>query len=190
MDSEPEHALIEQAKRDPDAFGRLYDRYFPRIYGYVAARVGCVPDAEDVVAETFLRALRGLPRFTDRGEGSFAAWLFRIAHNLLDDARYQCRQDAHFELNLNDKRASSEPSPDDAVVDREQARALRELVGTLPARRKEVVILKFYGGLRNREIAAVLGLDERTVASHLYRALDNLRERYPGETIHQAEGRS
>ncbi|HET7078316.1 MAG TPA: sigma-70 region 4 domain-containing protein, partial [Chloroflexia bacterium] len=55
---------------------------------------------------------------------------------------------------------------------------LHRLIATLSPRRREVITLKFFGGLQNREIAAVLGLDERTVASHLCRALEDLYARY------------
>lgn len=69
-------AAIERAQRDRSAFAELYDAYFARVYGYVAARLGSRSDAEDVVADTFVRALDALPRFEYRGQGSFAAWLF------------------------------------------------------------------------------------------------------------------
>jgi RNA polymerase sigma factor (sigma-70 family) len=57
----------------------------------------------------------------------------------------------------------------------EQAFHIRQMIALLPIKRQEVVILKFFGGLRNKEIAAVLDLDERTVASHLSRALTDLK---------------
>lgn len=71
-------AAVERARHDPAAFAELYDAYFERVYGYVAARVGSRSDAEDVVAETFVRALDALGRFEYRGPGSFGAWLFRL----------------------------------------------------------------------------------------------------------------
>jgi RNA polymerase sigma-70 factor, ECF subfamily len=51
----------------------------------------------------------------------------------------------------------------------------------LPPRRRDILLLKFFGGLRNQEIARMLNLDERTVASHLSRALDDLRRLYEPE---------
>ena len=73
--------LVQRVRHDPDAFRELYRRYFPRVYAFVAYRVQRAQDAEDVVAEVFMQVVKGLGRFEDRGEGAFAAWVFRIAHN-------------------------------------------------------------------------------------------------------------
>ncbi len=74
--------LVLRARTDPEAFGLLYERYVDRIYAYVYHRVGNGQDAEDLTARTFHRALDNLHRYEDRGL-PFAAWLFRIAHNLV-----------------------------------------------------------------------------------------------------------
>lgn len=84
-DAAAEAALVEAARHDPEALRALYREYMPRVYAYVAYRVRSVPDAEDVTSEAFLRVARELPRFRYLGEGSFAAWLFRIVNNLLAD---------------------------------------------------------------------------------------------------------
>jgi RNA polymerase sigma factor (sigma-70 family) len=74
------------------------------------------------------------------------------------------------------------PLPEDAVAQQEVFEQMRALIATLSPRRQEVVTLRFYGGLRNREIARVLGLSERTVAAHLCRALQDLERSYPAST--------
>lgn len=89
LDAGDEAGLVAQARANPEAFREVYRAYFPRVYAYVAYRVGTVQDAEDVVSETFLRTVEKLDRFEDRGEGSFGAWLFRVAHNLVSDLRRQ-----------------------------------------------------------------------------------------------------
>ena len=171
---------IRRARADPAAFGELYDAYFARVYGYVAARLGSRPQAEDVVADTFVRALGALPRFEYRGPGSFAAWLFRIAHNRV---LMEYRLDRHpVALESDAQAALVDQSPEAAFEQAEEAEVIRRLIRTLSPRRQEVVTLRFFGGLRNREIAEVLGLDEHTVASHLCRALDELRTRYVDAT--------
>ena len=72
--------------------------------------------------------------------------------------------------------------PTDHTLQKEKFDYLRQLIGRLSPRRQEIVTLKFYGGLRNTEIAQVLGLDERTVASHLCRALNALHSMYLDES--------
>ena len=74
--------LVLRARTDAEAFGHLYERYVDRIYAYIYHRVGNAQDAEDLTARTFYRALDNLDRYEDRGL-PFAAWLFRIAHNLV-----------------------------------------------------------------------------------------------------------
>jgi RNA polymerase sigma-70 factor (ECF subfamily) len=77
-----ERELVERAKRDPEAFGLLYERYVAQIYRYLYYRTGNPQDAEDLTARTFYRALEHLPRYQERGL-PFAAWLYRIAHNIV-----------------------------------------------------------------------------------------------------------
>jgi RNA polymerase sigma-70 factor (ECF subfamily) len=176
-----EYDLIERSKRDPEAFRELYRRYFPRVYAYVAYRLPSRADAEDVVSETFEKVVEELHRFVYRGEGSFAAWVFRIAYNQVN--QFYRRTQRYTPISLDDLPdvPSTRLSPDGVVQQREQFGRLAALIATLPPRRQEIVTLRFFGGLRNQEIAQVLGLDERTVASHLSRALDDLRRKYQPE---------
>jgi RNA polymerase sigma factor (sigma-70 family) len=180
MTPEQERRYIQQAQTDPQAFVHLYDHYFPRIHAYVCYRVHGPQDAEDVIADTFFRAIRELKRFRWHNEGSFAAWLFRIAHNLVVDHYRQYERTAvssRPDENLVDL-ASRAPLPEEVLAQQETFRQMRELIATLSPRRQEIITLKFFGGLRNREIAAILELDERTVAAHLSRGLQDLQCRY------------
>jgi len=182
MDPKQERALLKRARGDPKAFRALYDHYFPRVYAYVSYRVGRVQDSEDVVADTFLTAVDRLDTFQWRGEGSFAAWLFRIARNRVSDF-YRRGQGSEETIPLEDlpDLASSALLPADAVAQKEKFAYLRRLIGTLSPRRQEVITLRFFGGLRNKEISALLELDERTVASHLCRGLEDLHRKYVDE---------
>ena len=83
-----EALLVEQARRDPAAFGVLYERYVDRIYAYIYHRVGNMQEAEDLTARTFYRALDNLESYEDRG-APFAAWLFRIAQIFAVTAFYK-----------------------------------------------------------------------------------------------------
>jgi RNA polymerase sigma-70 factor (ECF subfamily) len=179
---EQERELLNQARSDPAAFRELYNHYFPRVYAYVSYRVGRARDSEDIVADTFLAALDNLNAFEWRGEGSFAAWLFRIARNRVSDF-YRRGRGSEETIPLDDlpDLASSALLPADAVARKEKFAYLRRLIGTLSPRRQEVITLRFFGGLRNKQIAALLELDERTVASHLCRGLRDLHRKYVDE---------
>jgi RNA polymerase sigma-70 factor (ECF subfamily) len=183
MTPEQEYEYIQQAQKDPRAFMHLYDHYFPRIYAYVRYRVQNSQDAEDLIADTFFKAIRKLGLFKWCNEGSFAAWLFRIAHNLIVNYYRQRRHMAlPFESgdDLMDV-ANHAPSPEAVLIQEETFRQVRALIARLSPRRQEVITLKFFGGLRNYEIANILGLDERTVGSHLSRGLRDLEHRYAAQ---------
>ena len=179
MNHESEKELLENARHDLSAFKELYALYFPRIYAYINYRVGRVQDAEDLVASTFLKATERLGQFEWRGDGSFASWLFRIAHDLVVDSYRRDGKvpDSVSIDDLPDIRSDS-VLPDDAALRKEEFEYLRQLIGTLSPRRQEIITLRFFGGLRNKEIADILGLDERTVASHLCRGLEDLHRKY------------
>ena len=200
MQPQEERRYIQQARGDPRAFVHLYDRYFPRIHAYVRYRVHGQQDAEDIIAEVFLKAMRSIGGFRWRHENSFAAWLFRIAHNRIIDYYRRREQVEIVEIALNPGASASDNGsksralmsralrPEDALTQKETFQQMRSLIETLSPRRREVITLRFFGGLRNKEIADILELDERTIASHLSRGLRDLRNRCAAQTsLHELE---
>ncbi len=183
---EHEQALARRAAADPEAFQVLYHRYLRRVYGYVASRIANAHDAEDVVSEIFLHVVRNLDQLRNQQRASFAAWLFAIARNAISD--YYRRQGAAQSLVALEAAApliAAQPTPDRVVTEQEDAARLLALVVALPDRQREVITLHYYGGLRNQEIAAVLGIGEKTVSAYLSRALNQLQEQYAA--LFQAE---
>src|SRR5262249_50148849 len=77
-----EQRLIQAAQRDPVLFTELYEMHFDRVYAFIARRVRDRGEAEELTSEVFHRALANLHRFEWRGT-PFAAWLYRIAHNVI-----------------------------------------------------------------------------------------------------------
>jgi RNA polymerase sigma-70 factor (ECF subfamily) len=153
------------------------------VHAYVCYRVYDSQDAEDVIAEVFFKAIRNLKRFKWRHDNSFAAWLFRIARNQVTDYGRRKRTELVLDPESNlVGLVDQAPSLQDVLVEQEAFQQMRALIATLSPRRQEVITLRFYGGLRNREIARVLGLNERTVAAHLCRALQDLEDRYAALT--------
>src|SRR5690606_16882154 len=162
---------------DAERFQELYRAFFPKVYAYVAYRIGRTQDAEDVVSDVFTRVVQHIGEFRGQSESAFAAWIFRIARNAIAD--FFRRNGSVLEVwdELEEFHDDATP-PEGLIVQSEDARLIRQLIGTLSPRRQQVILLKFFAGLRNREIAAVLDLDERSVASHLCRGLESLHQRY------------
>ena len=180
LSSEQERELLEQSRRDPQAFRALYHCYFPKVYTYISYRVRYVEDVEDLTAQVFLKIVEGLNKFTYRGDGTFGAWLFRIAHNIVCDF-YRREARANTSCKPIDDRLEVRDDlslPDYQMIQRESFMRLHRLVDELPLRQQEIITLRFFGGLRNRSIAQILGLDERSVASHLCRGLRELQRKY------------
>lgn len=189
------HALADEARLiervqsggadGAEAFRILYAHYFPRIYAYIAYRVGRVADAEDVTADVFLRIVEAFDRFEYRGAGSFAAWAFSIAlRHVQNFYRTLHRRPQTLSLDeIPDIQGDGYggDSPDDALQRKERFRRLHVAIQGLSPRRKEIVTLRFFGGLKNREIAAILNLDEHTIAAHVSRALKDLQAFYATE---------
>lgn len=173
VEPDEERALIEQMPQNPEGFRQLYRHYFPRMFAYVSYRVGAKQEAEDITATIFMKVIQSLGGFKYRGEGSFAAWVFRIAHNEVLQFRRSRREVISLE-DLPDIESAG-LLPDEVFDRKEQFMRLRAALSKLPPRRQEIITLRFFGGLRNQEIAAVLALDERTVASHLCRGLEDLK---------------
>lgn len=174
-DEASEALLIQQAQANPQNFRYLYPRYVQRVYSYVAYKVGRQQDIEDLVSETFLRALERIQYFEYRGESSFGAWLMGIAHNIV---REFYRQSSSSEIPIDDMPLVHHVHFDERLINQEKFKQIYEILQTLSARRREIILLKFYGGLRNQEIAELLDIDERTVSSHLSRALAEIQAKY------------
>ena len=166
---EDEAALVSAAQRDPAEFTALYDRYFRPIYRYLYSRVGSVPEAEDLTAQTFLAALEALPRYHQRGY--FSAWLFTIARNKARD-HYRTRvPDASLDENHPDKAED----PLAQVIRSDQIEQLAEIVGRLDEEEQELIRLRCVADLSFAEIGISLGRKEDTVKKTYYRLVARLQ---------------
>lgn len=167
--------LVNRARQDPTAFGALYERYVDRIYAYIYHRVNNVHEAEDLTARTFYRALDNLDRYEDRG-APFAAWLFRIAHNLVANW-YRDRSRWRFLALDNLWGHSSEgDSPEQVAEQSETQAALWSAINRLPEERRKLLQFKFGEQMSNLEIGELLNKSESAIKSLYFRTLAALRQ--------------
>jgi RNA polymerase sigma-70 factor (ECF subfamily) len=165
-------AAATDAPSDADAaFEELYRRSRDDVYAYVAGLLRDRSAAEDVTALAFERAYRGRRSFNPR-RGTRRAWLFGIARNAaLDELR---RRSRHAVL-------AAEPvdeatiAPDEGAGVALRRAALRAALASLAPRERELVALKFFAGLKNAEIAAVIGVSETNAGTRLHRVIEKLR---------------
>ncbi|MCA9830099.1 MAG: RNA polymerase sigma factor [Dehalococcoidia bacterium] len=170
-------ALVKAAATEPAAFGLLYGRYYDRVYRYCRARTQTHEDSADLAQQVFVQAFHNLHRYRPRGS-SFAAWLFRIAHNLAIDAN---RRRRHQTVPWDDVPEMTAPvareiGPEDAAVRNDELARLRVEISKLPPDQRDVLVLRFASGLSVREIAAVIGKSESATQMRLWRGLQTIRK--------------
>ncbi len=175
MDAVDEHELVEQAKHDPEAFGKLYQRYIKAIYNYHYRHTGDLAEAEDLTSRTFFKALENIQRYEERG-ASFQAWLFRIGHNLVVNwYRDRSRQPITPLDDVEEAPGIKTNLLQDELIQMEEIQQLLKLIGSLPEDRKALILLKFVQQMSNAEIAQVLGRTEEAIKALYYRTLLTLR---------------
>lgn len=178
---EQEAVLVAKAKKNPVAFGRLYELHVHRIYSYIYFRTGDHHDAEDLTSRVFFKALEHVDRYQDRG-APFSAWLYRIAHNLVANWHRDSRRGETVAL---DEVAGQLIQGDDPhrLTERSEARErLLRIIRDLPPSRQQLLTLKFVARFSNREIGQIMGRSEGAIKSLYFRTLLSLRKRLGGET--------
>jgi RNA polymerase sigma-70 factor (ECF subfamily) len=154
----------------PGPFERVYDRHVVAIYRFVYARVGNRPDAEDLTAQVFVRAVEQLD--TNREPGQIAAWLYRVAQNAVADYWR-----AFYRLPIVDaERVAPGWEPADggeqpAVTDDRAARRVDAVLRGLPERYRRVLELRFLQRMSLAETAEAMGITNGNAKVLQYRAL-------------------
>jgi RNA polymerase sigma-70 factor (ECF subfamily) len=169
-----ENQLVEAAKRDPERFAELYDKYVEQIYRYVYRRVSDQAIAEDLVSQSFYDALSHLKSYEYKGY-PFSAWLYKIAHNnVLKWYRVHFRSQ---KVNLEDM---TELSDDQDVMEEESVRqekqGVMDLLQKLEHEERELIRLKYFEEVSNIEIGQIMGISANNVGVKLYRALKRLKQ--------------
>lgn len=168
-----ETQLIQKAKNgDRNALGQLYDTHQPKIYRYIAYRVGDRALAEDLTAEVFVTLVKKLHSYQDRGR-PLIAWLYTIAGNII---KMHFRKHKHVELNPFSEEMIDQQATPDQVTDKRLTHA--KLLAQLPRLTDEqgqVITMKFMEGFSNREIAKLMGKTEGSIKALQHRALQTLK---------------
>ena len=174
----PEDALVRLARTDRDAFGELFDQFYPLIFTYCTRRLVVRAVAEDVASEVFLKVAQEIRDFPGACVEDFRRWLFRIATNAINAQLRQSirRRELLAEAAHMGKISASLSAPlleDASPIDWQD---LYEALGSLTAREQSIISLRFFGGLKHNQIAEVLDLNAGTIRVVLSRALDRLRD--------------
>ncbi len=177
-----------QARRDEDAFARLFARYRGPITSYIYRLVGNRNEAESIAQEAFLRVLQNAARY--QHPRRFSTWFYTIARNLSTDFLKKKRA-----VVPDDFHGLSEamPGPGEGAAEaqaahEEELRHLADALEALPLPYREVVVLRALQGLSYREIAEIVDCPESTARSRMDYGLEHLKKFYRKRDTNKTTG--
>ena len=183
----PDMALLERSFVEIEDFDAVVRMNRPRVFRFLLVTLRDRDVAETLTQECFLKAYNGRNRF--RGEASVSTWLIQIALNLARDyarnrrlqfwkrtQRESCDAGEISEW-LRDDRSS----PEARLLARQQVEVVWRVVHRLTERQRTIFLLRFIEEMELAEIAVATGMKEGTVKSHLFRAVQAVRERLAGK---------
>lgn len=172
MDSAHEQELVRKSKSDINAFKELYLYYFPKIYAYVMYMVGDKDICEDIVSNTFEKAMMNILNYDYKGY-SFGSWLYTIARNLVYD-KSKGKSGISLEL-LKEVLVSSNVTEDIANAQIRKEKLL-EAINNLSIRHKEIILLRYIEGFSIQEVCDITGDSTNAVKSVCKRSIKELKE--------------
>ena len=177
---------VAMAKQELD-FKIIHDTYAPRIRHYLEKLAGS-EEADDLTQETFARVSRSLKNF--RGQSSLWTWLYKIATNAAIDRNRKNKLTPHdIGLNVVEEMADKNiwtgeiVALENHVIRKEMNSCIRDVVFKLPETYRTVIVLSEFEGLKNEDIAIILGLKLEAVKIRLHRARLKLKEELSKQCI-------
>lgn len=176
-----DQALLQQyLAGDSSAISQLIERHSRRVRDYIRMLVKDRDLAEDIFQETFIKVVRVIDEGRYVDSGKFLSWVLRIAHNQVIDHFRSAKQDR----SVSEHEAGydvigtlrfAEPTVEDRMVSAQIEQDIRSLVELLPDEQREVVKMRYYGGLSFKEIAEQTDVSINTALGRMRYALINLR---------------
>jgi len=170
-----EYAILERSKKNPKAFGELYEKYFDRIFNYVFRQTDDEDLTADLCSQAFLSVLKNLERYEFRGV-PFSAWLYKIASNEVN--KHYRKQKGSKVFSIEELRIRELIEQANAGWDEEIIQRLMNYLKDLPTEMLEVLELRFFEDKDFKEIAFILDITESGAKMRTYRALDRLRKNF------------
>lgn len=184
-DRDAERLIVEQAKTDPLAFGRLFDAHYDQILSYVLHRTADVYVAQELTSTVFYNAMKGLHKYRWRGI-PFSAWLYRIASNEIN-AHFRRRARAPaVELDEDSDIPLEKPiaEADAEIIEAQKTVAektlfleLHSAISALDSKYQDVIVLHYFEGKALQDIGEIMGKTVGSVKTLLHRARNQLRTR-------------
>lgn len=166
---------------DESAFETLVKRHKNKVFTTILLIVKDTYTAEDLLQDTFIKAIHTMKSGRYNEEGKFSSWICRIAHNLAIDYFRKEKRNPMIEMedgsNVFNTLAFAEESIESLQIKEDTHRRLRELIQQLPEAQKEVLIMRHYADMSFQEIAETTGVSINTALGRMRYALINLRKK-------------
>jgi RNA polymerase sigma-70 factor (ECF subfamily) len=153
----------------------LFERHNRQVYGFFYRMTGNRELSEDLTQDVFLRILRY--RETYQPHTSFTPWMYGIARNAFIDLMRKRRPETVWDDGMPEMQSHDEPV-DERLRIRQESEILKRALASLPADKREVLILSRYQNLRYEEIGRILGCEPNAVKQRVFRAVKLLGEKY------------
>lgn len=156
-------------------FEQVYEEHFKKIFAYVCARVQGADTAEDICSAIWQKVFDNLHKY-DADKGEVLQWLFTIARNTVNSHfRFYFIRNVFSITDNEEAFASPEKQPHEAMEEQERIKQLHQALSGLSQRERDLISLKFYSHLNNREISKICALSESNVGTILNRSMEKMR---------------
>ena len=173
MTAEADKDKTEARKYNEATLANLYEEYYDKIARYVYVRIGNRTEAEDIAGEVFLKALESLKSYEERGI-PMQAWLFKIAHNLVVDHLRKITKRKTVPIDTVQIETDEDPiTIADTNIEFEKVTGA---MGQLTREQREILRLRFFGGLTSKEVGGILNKNDGAVREMQRSAIEKLRK--------------
>jgi RNA polymerase sigma-70 factor, ECF subfamily len=182
----PDACLVRAAQDDPSAFAALYDRYFDTMFRFCFYRLRDWQDAEDAASQVFANALANLSGFrAGRHPDGFRCWLFVIARHVVTDRHRDVARHPVAGLEWAAGIRDTAPDPEELAVAADSHRQVLSLLSRLKPAQRDLLELRL-AGLKNAEIARILGRSHDAIRKEQSRIVQQLRGLVEDQTAREA----
>src|SRR6266705_5915851 len=178
-EQEEANLVAASKKGDQDSFAKLVQQHQRRVFNLAFRMLQQYEEANEVTQETFLAAWQGLPSF--RGDAQFSTWLYRSAYNCALKQLEQRKRDKALQVAVQAEQITANIGQEqrvDAALEAHAHQAIvQEQLSQLPAKYRIVLILRHLQEMTYEEMAEILTMPIGTIKTHLFRALNLLKDR-------------
>lgn len=163
----------EKTRDNETRLAGLYDEYYDKIAHYVYVRIGDKNEAEDIASEVFLKALKSIKSYEEQGV-PMQAWLFKIAHNMVVD--HLRKVSKYKTVSIDTVEIQDDSDPANTAEINIMMESVKRAMENLTVDQREVLQLRFFGGLSSKEVAGVMKKTDGAVREMQRSALERLKQ--------------